>query len=104
MLNLTTNTITLQRKDGTRVTIEPSEKPARVKIVEEVIGEIDGIPVVSVTFGEPEGLPEEGTPCIVRGSVFEACRGRKGMYREDRGFSAIRDGDVLVAVTRLVAA
>ncbi len=104
MLNLTPHAITLQRGDGTRVTFEPSGQIARVSTVEQVCGEVCGVAVISRTLGEAQGLPEEGTPCIVSAMVLSAVPGRKGVYAPDRGLTAIRENGQIVAVTRLVAA
>lgn len=104
MINLTPHAITLQKADGTRVTLQPSGSVARVTTVETVIGEIDGLPVVSRVTGEAEGLPEEGTVCIVSAMVLAAVPGRKGVYAPDSGPTAIRENGQVVAVTRLVAA
>lgn len=104
MLNLTPHAITLQRADGTRITYPPSGSLARVASVEEVIGEVDGLPVISRSLGEAEGMPEEGTVCIVSAMVLSAVPGRKGVYAPDSGPTAIRENGQVVAVTRLVAA
>lgn len=104
MLNLTPHAITLQRADGTRVTYPPSGELARVSVAEVVCCELDGIPVVSRTLGEAQGLPEEGTLCIVSAMVLSAVPGRRGVYAPDSGPTAIRENGQVVAVTRLVAA
>ena len=104
MLNLTPHAITIQRPDGTRVTFEPSGSLARVSTVEVVVGEYNGIPVVTRTTGDAQGLPEEGTPCIVSAMVASAVPGRKGVYAPDSGPTAIREAGQVKAVTRLVAA
>lgn len=105
MLNLTPHPIIIRRKDGDVITILTSGTVARVQTKEEVVGELDGIPVVTRTFGAPEGLPEDGTPCLVSSLVLGACQGKAGVYAPDTGPSAIRDenGHIL-AVTRLVKA
>lgn len=104
MINLTPHAITLQRADGTRVTFAPSGQLARVATAEQVVGEYDGVPVIARILGEAEGLPEEGTPCIVSAMVASAVMGRKGVYAPDSGPTAIRENGQVVAVTRLVAA
>lgn len=104
MLNLTPHSITL-RAGGGDITLPPSGAVARVKTREEPAGEITGMPVIMRTFGEVEGLPPEGTPCIVSALVANAVPGRKGVYAPDTGPTAIRDEKgQIVAVTRLVAA
>ena len=104
MLNLTPHTITVRRADGTDVIYPASGKIARVASVEEVHGEIDGIPVIRRALGEAEGLPEEGTLCLVSAMVLSAVPGRKGVFAPDSGATAIREGGQIVAVTRLVEA
>lgn len=104
MLNLTPHAITVRHGDGTSTTYPASGTVARVYTVEEVVGEIDGITVVSRSFGDAFGLPEEGTPCIVSAMVLSAVPGRKGVYAPDSGATAIREKGQIVAVTRLVAA
>ena len=104
MLNLTPHQIVVRRADGTDVVYPPSGTIARVASVEEVTGEIDGIPVISRSLGEAEGLPEEGVPCIVSAMVLSAVPGRKGVFAPDSGATAIRNNGQIVAVVRLVAA
>ena len=104
MINLTPHAITLQKSDGTRVTIAPSGQLARVSTTEKVVAEFDDMLVITRATGEAEGLPEEGTPCIVSAMVLAAVPGRKGVYAPDSGPTAIRENGQVVAVTRLVAA
>ena len=104
MLNLTPHGITVQRLDGTRVTYPTSGSLARVTSAEEVVAEIDGVPVIARSLGAAQGLPEEGVPCIVSAMVLSAVPGRKGVYAPDSGPTAIRENGQVVAVTRLVAA
>jgi hypothetical protein len=61
----------------TRV-IAPSGKIARVSATEESVGELEGIPLVRMTFGAPIDLPspEEGKFFIVSAMVKNACPGR----------------------------
>lgn len=66
MLNLTPHPITLQFPDGTRATLPPSGQLARVTTEEVVVGWASGLPVVSRTFGQVTGLPEEGTRVLSR--------------------------------------
>lgn len=104
MLNLTPHPITVQLPDGSRATFPPSGQLARVTTEEVVVGEMAGVPVISRSFGQVTGLPEEGTPCIVSALVAGAVPGRRGVYAPDSGPTAIREGGQVVAVTRLVAA
>ena len=105
MLNLTPHAITIRAEDGTETVIPPSGTVARVSTTEEVVGEINGVPVVRRVFGQVTGLPEDDTPCVVSSLVLSAVPGRPNTYAPDTGPTAVRDerGQV-VAVTRLVAA
>lgn len=105
--NLTPHAITIRATDGTEITIPPSGIVARVSTTEEVVGTcaITGAPIVRRKFGEVQGLPEEGAPCIVSSLVLAAVPGRSGVYAPDTGPTAVRDGNgQVIAVTRLVAA
>lgn len=87
----------------------PSGTVARVSTKEVEIGTvvIEGVevPVVAVEYGTPEGLPPEGTECIVSVLVRTAVPGRRGVYSPDTGPTAVRDeAGRIVAVTRLIAA
>lgn len=104
MLNLTPHSITLQLADGTAVTFPPSGRLARVASQEVEVGTLHGVPVIQRQFGAVEGLPEDGTPCLVSALVLSACPGREGVYAPDSGPTAIRKDGQIVAVTRLVAA
>ena len=62
------------------------------------------VPVIARSFGSVDGLPPEGTPCIVSALVAGAVPGRAGVYAPDSGSTAVRENGQIVAVTRLVAA
>lgn len=108
MINLTPHAITLQMMDST-ITIPPSGMVARVATKEEYVGNArigdSIIPVYRRTFGEVEGLPEEGNMCLVSTLVLSAVPGRKNLFAPDTGPTAIRNHKgYLEAVTRLIAA
>jgi hypothetical protein len=108
MLNLTQHPITVQSGDRS-VTFQPSGTVARVETVESVEFQIDFdgviIPVVSRRFGDVQGLPVYGSPCIVSSLVLGAVPGRPDTFAPDTGSTAIRnDKGQVIAVTRLVAA
>ncbi len=122
MLNMTPHAITLRTAHGD-IVFPPSGVIARVETVESLIGSMDvfspgtpvcdaqgnsngvRVPVISRTFGEVEGLPKEGVPCIVSALVLSAVPGRAGVYAPDTGVTAVRnEKGFVVAVTRLVAA
>ena len=104
MLNLTPHDITLALPDGERVTFPLSGRLARVTSHEVVVGALQGVPVIERQFYAVEGLPNDGTPCLVSALVLSACPGRAGVYAPDTGPTAIRENGQVVAVTRLVAA
>lgn len=104
MLNLTPHAITLALPNGESVTFLPSGRLARVASQEVEVGTLHGVPVIQRQFGAVEGLPEDGSPCLVSALVLSACPGRKGVYAPDSGPTAIRKDGQVVAVTRLVAA
>lgn len=103
MLNLTPHTIVIRTTEGD-VSYPPSGTVARVKTIENVTGEMAGVQVVSRSFGEAEGLPDDGTPCLVSALVLSAVPGRPNTFAPDSGPTAIRENGQVVAVTRLVAA
>jgi hypothetical protein len=89
LINATPHSITLVSREGVEQdnrrqflaeTVEilreipPSEILARVSMINFPAGEIDGIAIESVTYGEIEGLPEpqEGVYYIVSGLVAAA--------------------------------
>ena len=107
MLNLTPHTITVRAPDGADHTFPPSGVVARVATTETQIGtcNVTGAPIMRRTFGEPQGLPPVGTPCLVSAMVAGACPGRAGVFAPDSGPTAVRDErGQIIAVTRLVAA
>lgn len=104
MLNLTPHAITIALPSGDSVTFPPSGQLARVTSQEVVVGTLHGVPVIQRAFGAVEGLPDDGTPCLVSALVLSACPGRAGVYAPDTGPTAIRKDGQVVAVTRLVAA
>ena len=107
MLNLTPHMITVHAPDGAHHFFSPSGTVARVQMTETGGGvcAVTGAPIITRTAGDPLGLPEDGTPCIVSAMVLAACPGRVGVFAPDSGPTAIRDDlGQIVAVTRLVAA
>lgn len=58
IINLTPHTINICAEDGTIVKSFESKGIARAKQITEVVGNLDGVELVSMKFGEPEDLPE----------------------------------------------
>lgn len=56
--NLTPHTVSIVAEDGTVKVAFPSEGIARAKQTTEVVGNLNGVELVSMKFGEPEDLPE----------------------------------------------
>ena len=109
MINLTPHPINIRPRDGVEIIVPPSGQVARVAVSHAPCGEmmINGhaVPLVVTTYGEPTGLPPEGTPCLVSSLVAAAVPSRRGVYAPDSGATCIRDGEgYILAVTRLVAA
>jgi len=95
LVNLTPHAVTVRLESGDRV-FEPSGQVARVAVSSTKTDEIDGIPVVSQTYGQIEGLPEpqEGTIFIVSMVVRQAAQaqGRMDVVSPDTSpQGAIRD-------------
>lgn len=106
MLNLTPHAIVLRTAAGD-VAFQPSGTVARVSTIAADTGRVvAGVRVVRNTYGPVQGLPADGTPCIVSGMVLAALpAGTPNVYAPATGATAIRDerGQV-IAVTELVAA
>lgn len=108
MINLTPHTITLRTPAGD-ITFPPSGEVARVVALYEDTGEVAGVPVVRRKWGAISGLPCEGKRgggVIVSSLVLEALNKEdaEGVYAPDTGPTAIREGGLIVAVTRLIGA
>jgi len=108
LVNLTPHPVVLALEGEERV-IPPSGGVARVSTTTEVIGTLDGVPVVRTRIGQVIGLPEPevGTVYIVSSLVAQAAAamGRDDVLAPDTGpDSAVRDADGrIVAVRRLQA-
>lgn len=74
IVNLTPHTV---NEVETNSKFQPSGKVARVSTQYIQQGDVDGIPLFVVKYGEVEGLPEpeEGTMYVVSSLVLEAMRG-----------------------------
>lgn len=67
IINLTPHTVHVYDKNGNLLKTYESKGVARAKQTAEIVGNLDGIELVTMKFGEPENLPEysEGTYYIV---------------------------------------
>ena len=82
-INCTPHTIRVVRENGEVIEIAPSGITVRVNTVQEIVRDIDGIPVVATRFTDvqlPE--PQEKTICIVSTVTLQACR-ELGIQRDD---------------------
>jgi hypothetical protein len=97
VINLTPHTINIVGADGTVAKVyPPSGQQARVSSRAEVVGAVDGVPIVRTVFGELSGLPEpqEGTLFIVSSVVAQAVAGRDDVVAPDTGpESVVRDAE-----------
>lgn len=80
ILNYTPHVITLIKGD---VSLEiPSSGVARCQEVKEKIGEVNGFPVYSITYGPVSGLPEPAEDTVIVVSSLNA-NGAKAAGRTD---------------------
>ena len=91
LINLTPHDITVEKKDGARVTYPASGQVARVEVEDIIIGSIDGIPVSKGKVKEVTGIPErqDGVMYIVSLYVLQNSD-REDLISPDTN-SAIRD-------------
>lgn len=108
IINLTPHDVVIRLDDGTEKAFPAIGEMARVNTTAEVVEEVDGIPIVSQSFGEIEGLPEKekGTLYIVSLVTRQAAQelGRTDVISPDTSpAGAIRDEQGrIVAVRRFV--
>ena len=103
IVNCTPHGVQIQKK-GDLITLPKSGIIPRVSTVEVEADFIDGIPTVTQSTGNVEGLPasEAGVLFLVSGMVFSSTD-RLDVVAPDTGKTAIRnEGGQIVAVTRLL--
>jgi len=104
IVNLTPHPVVIQKVTGEKIEIPPSGIVARVKEERIKVGEINGIPIYAMKYGEVENLPEprKGVVYIVSSVVLPYTKGRTDVFAPDTG-RAIRDekGNI-VAVCGLI--
>ena len=64
ILNYTPHTVNAYLPDGSELPFEPHGRPPRLQTDRRYLGEIEGIPFVERTMGDPEGLPYESDDII----------------------------------------
>ena len=101
IVNLTPHEVTIYLPSGEVKRIPPSGVVARVQTFREEVGELNGIPLVTVRYGEVEGLPsspEPDTYYIVSVLVAQALQGKpewhgKLLVPDTSPQGAVRDKD-----------
>ncbi|MEM5852921.1 MAG: hypothetical protein QW228_00920 [Candidatus Aenigmatarchaeota archaeon] len=104
LVNLTPHPIVV-KIGSSQIVIPPSGKIARVKVDQQIVGEIDGIPLVKNIYGDIEGLPspEDGVIYIVSTLVLNAVKDRDDVVAPDTSTGVIRDNHGnIIAITRFV--
>lgn len=100
--NYMPHTLNIVDPSGKEIAIE-SSGAARCAVKNVVVGEVDGVPVVSAEYGEITGLPEPQDGVVYIVSMLVAQRaGRADVLSPDSGPSAIRENGQVVAVRNLV--
>jgi hypothetical protein len=92
-VNLTPHAITIEKSDGTHITITATVPAARIQHHNVVCDDIAGIPISQVQYGAVEHLPapQPDTLYVVSAMVAQQCRDRIDVVAPDTGSSAIRD-------------
>ena len=93
IINLTPHAVNIITNSGDIITFEPSGNIARCKQETVYVGDIDGIPLTSTSFGEVEDLPLPSDGCyyIVSRLIMSACPNRSDLLgpnelvRDDNG-------------------
>lgn len=105
IINLTPHAITIEKSDGTQITVSPTTPAARVQQQHVLLPAVDDIPVSHVVYGLVENLPDPqpDTIYVVSAMVAQQCRNRDDVLAPDTGATAIRDASgQIVAVRGLV--
>jgi len=105
--NLTPHEVVIMDSENNIVAkIPPSGKIARVATREKVVGNINGVPIVTTEYGAVEGLPDPqpGTVYIVSLVVLQALAGKRhdvvAPNTAPRGVGAVRDSQGRIIGTR----
>lgn len=109
IVNKTPHIVRVQAKEGGEIVeFLPDETPARASQTNEYLGEIGGLPIFSVKYGQVEGLPpfEEGTyyivSAILRDAASAAGRTTKDLLIPDSGPTAVRKDGLVYAVRGMI--
>jgi len=77
IVNLTPHSINIVMGNGEVRTIPPSGTIARCRETSEIVGDINGIPVIRKSFGNVEGLPDPSSGVIYITSALVANAARR---------------------------
>lgn len=101
--NLTPHVINVEFATGT-LSFAPESEGARVRAEEKECAPVMGVPVISLTWGTTQGLPEpeKDVYLLVSTLVREANPSRKDLLSPDAGPTAIRENGQVKAVRRFV--
>lgn len=80
LINLTPHTVTIVDEESRKILeVPPSGQVARVEVMREPVGTLNGVPLVHNRYGDVQGLPEprEGTVYIVSLVVLQALQGKR---------------------------
>ena len=104
-INMTPHVVRVLLPDGSYRVFEPSGARAIVTATPTPQGEWDGVPLISTTWGQLEGLPEpaEGTLyiCSTLAAQGASRLGRTDVVSPDSGPSAVRQDGQIYAVRAL---
>ena len=102
--NCTQHAVTLETDTLTHTWQPYLESPPLLKEHDEVQPDYEGVPIISKTFGEIEGLPEPepGIVLIVPLLVAQAAKDRYDLVSPDSGKTALRTEGQIRAVRRFV--
>lgn len=92
VLNLTPHALNIHSLDGSVKTLPPSGQVARCSSTTTQVGEFDGLPLFSTTFGDVVGLPDpqDGVLMVVSALVRQAVPHRKDVVSPGE---LVRDAD-----------
>jgi hypothetical protein len=101
-VNVTPHDVRVLLPDGSERVFPPSGIRAVVSATPTPRGEWDGIPLISTTWGQLEGLPEPAEGTLYIGSTLAAQaatrEGRRDVVSPDSGPSAVRENGQIYAV------
>lgn len=105
LINLTGHDVVVVDDAGAEILrLPPSGIVARVSVSQEIVGTLNGVPMVTTVFGKLTGLPEPQVDTVYVTSTlvaqYAAQEGRKDVVSPDTGPTAVREGGQVKAVRR----